>query len=56
MGAPWYGGEDEFARFGILQLIRGSERGLTASGDKIVAASAYPQRPVGEEFGSVVTS
>lgn len=56
VGAPWYGGEDEAVRFGILQLIRGSERGLTASGDKVVAASAYPQQPVGEEFGSVVTS
>lgn len=56
VGAPWYGGEDDAARFGILQLIRGSELGLTASGDKIVAASSYPQRPVGEEFGSAVTS
>ena len=56
VGAPWYGGRDDDDRSGIIQLIPGSAGGLTAGGDQIWKASAFPQQPVGESFGETFTS
>ena len=56
VGAPNYGGLDEYARFGVVHLIHGSSEGLTAAKDEILAADEFPQRPVGEQFGWALTS
>ena len=56
VGAPNYGGLDEYARFGIVHLIHGSADGLTAAKDQILAAEEFPQVPVGEQFGWSLTS
>jgi hypothetical protein len=56
VSAPWYGGRDEEDRSGIIHLIRGSADGLTAAGDAVLQAKQFPQEPVGNGFGSVMTS
>jgi hypothetical protein len=56
VAAPWYGGKDDRDRSGMINLIRGSAQGLTASGDATLRAQQFPQRPVGDGLGWVMTS
>ncbi len=56
VSAPWYGGRDEEDRSGVIHLIRGSAAGLTAAGDAVLQAKQFPQQPVGDGFGFVMTS
>jgi hypothetical protein len=56
VAAPWYGGKNDGDRFGMIHLIRGSANGLTGAGDQTLRAKQFPQRPVGEGFGRVLTS
>ncbi len=56
VAAPWYGGLDEGNRAGMIHLIRGSAKGLTAAGDAVLQAKQFPQKPVGDGFGFAMTS
>jgi len=57
VGAPYYDpASDSFEGPGILNLIPGSARGLTAAGDQVLRARDIPQPPVGINFGTSLTS
>ncbi|MET1006369.1 MAG: FG-GAP repeat protein [Propionibacteriaceae bacterium] len=56
VGAPLYGGLDEFDRSGVVHLIRGSTTGLTAAGDELLSAARLSPQTVGEQFGWRLTS
>lgn len=56
VGAPNYGGRDEEDHSGIVHLIRGSAKGLTAAQDEVLTSGAQRPQPKGEQFGRRLTS
>jgi hypothetical protein len=56
VGAPNYGGRDEYDSSGIVHLIRGSVDGLTTAQDQVLTPRPHPQEPAGGQFGRQITS